>query len=114
MEKKEKRFEGTVINGFFMLFLNLALTLGGIALFIWGCVLLDAYNTAGGELMVLGALSVIVSIFLWCGFMMLEPNEARVVTWFGKYAGTFSELTPSTGRRNSRSVPAIWMPNPLR
>ena len=91
MEKKEKRFEGTVINGFFMLFLNLALTLGGIALFIWGCVLLDAYNTAGGELMVLGALSVIVSIFLWCGFMMLEPNEARVVTWFGKYAGTFSE-----------------------
>ena len=91
MEKKETKFGGSVINGFFMLFLNLALTLGGIALFIWGCVLLDAYGDAGGELMALGALSVIVSIFLWCGFIMLEPNEARVVTWFGKYAGTFSE-----------------------
>jgi len=27
---------------------------------------------------------------MWCGFLMLEPNEARVTTWFGKYSGTFS------------------------
>jgi len=28
---------------------------------------------------------------MWCGHMMLEPNEARVATWFGKYDGTFSK-----------------------
>jgi regulator of protease activity HflC (stomatin/prohibitin superfamily) len=27
---------------------------------------------------------------MWCGLMQLEPNEARVTTWFGKYGGTFS------------------------
>ena len=28
---------------------------------------------------------------MWCGHMQLEPNEARVTTWFGKYAGTFAQ-----------------------
>ena len=28
---------------------------------------------------------------MWCGHMQLEPNEARVTTWFGKYAGTFAK-----------------------
>ena len=28
---------------------------------------------------------------MWCGHLQLEPNEARVATWFGKYAGTFSQ-----------------------
>ncbi|MBQ8968997.1 MAG: SPFH domain-containing protein [Bacteroidaceae bacterium] len=90
MENKERNFAGSVYNGFLMLFANLVLTLGGIALFIWGCVLLDE-NANGGWVMALGALAVVVSIFVWCGFMMLEPNEARVATWFGKYAGTFSQ-----------------------
>jgi regulator of protease activity HflC (stomatin/prohibitin superfamily) len=26
----------------------------------------------------------------WCGFIMLEPGEARVVMFFGKYVGTFT------------------------
>ena len=28
---------------------------------------------------------------MWCGHLMLEPNEARVTTWFGKYSGTFAQ-----------------------
>ncbi len=86
METKEKVFSGTVLNGFLMLFSNLALTLGSIALFVKGI-----FTLGGGWLMVLAALVLFVSLFLWAGFMMLEPNEARVITWFGKYAGTFAE-----------------------
>ena len=32
---------------------------------------------------------VVLSIIMACGFMMLEPNEARVLTFFGTYKGTF-------------------------
>ena len=32
---------------------------------------------------------VVLSIIMVCGFMMLEPNEARVLTFFGTYKGTF-------------------------
>jgi len=90
MENKERQFEGSLCNGFVMLFVNLLLMLGGIGVFIYGIVALDASMPSGGWLMALGALMVVVSIFVWCGFMMLEPNEARVTTWFGKYAGTFA------------------------
>ena len=27
---------------------------------------------------------------MWCGFLQLEPNEARVLLFFGKYRGTFT------------------------
>ena len=91
MEKKEKKFEGSVLNGFLMLFVNLALTIGSIASFIYGVVLLDEGDVLGGWLLALGCVVLIITFFLWAGFMMLEPNEARVITWFGKYAGTFSE-----------------------
>lgn len=91
MENKERQFEGSLCNGFVMLFVNLLLMLGGIGVFIYGIVALDASMPIGGWLMALGALMVVVSIFVWCGFMMLEPNEARVTTWFGKYAGTFAD-----------------------
>ena len=89
MENKERQFEGSLCNGFVMLFVNLLLMLGGTGVFIYGIVALDASIPIGGWLIALGVLMVVVSIFVWCGFIMLEPNEARVVTWFGKYAGTF-------------------------
>ena len=91
MEQKEMKFEGSVLNGFLMLFANLMLTLGSIALFVYGVVLLDSGNSFGGWLMGLCGVAFIMTFFLWAGFMMLEPNEARVVTWFGKYAGTFAQ-----------------------
>jgi regulator of protease activity HflC (stomatin/prohibitin superfamily) len=91
METKEKVFGGIVLNGFLMLFCNLALTLCSIALFVKGVVILGDGVAFGGWLMALCALVFVVSLFLWAGFMMLEPNEARVITWFGKYAGTFAE-----------------------
>ena len=38
---------------------------------------------------ILTALLLIASIICCCGFSMLEPNQAKVMTFFGKYVGTF-------------------------
>ena len=89
----EKKFEGVVFNGFLMLFLALALMLGGIVSGISGIVFLNdgTGDVLGTALLAGGMTSFVISIIMMCGFLMLEPNEARVITWFGKYAGTFTE-----------------------
>ena len=94
METKEREFGGTVLNGFLFLFINILLTLASVAGIVYGIVLLadDSYiGSMGGWLLVLGLLALVVSLIMWSGMMMLEPNEARVTTWFGKYSGTFSQ-----------------------
>ncbi|MCR4602739.1 MAG: SPFH domain-containing protein [Prevotella sp.] len=90
MEKKEKDFGGTVLNGFLFLFLNILLTLASIAGIVWGIMLLSD-DLPGGKVLTCGIILLIVSLIMWSGMIMLEPNEARVVTWFGKYSGTFKE-----------------------
>ena len=84
MEKKEFQFGGTVVNGFLMLFLNIVLQLASLAVVISGML--------NGPLWIIipGVLLCLVSLICWAGFLMLEPNTARVTTWFGKYSGTFT------------------------
>ena len=93
MENKEFTFNGTVLNGFLMLFVNLLLTVGSIAAIIYGAIILteDTNVALGATLFAGGIVLLLVTIILWCGFLMLEPNTARVTTWFGKYSGTFTQ-----------------------
>ena len=92
METKEFAFKGTVVNGFLMLFVNLAVLVLSIVGVVKGIIQLDATGGAqGGWLLGGSALMIVVNIIMWCGLMQLEPNEARVITWFGKYAGTFAK-----------------------
>ena len=92
METKEFEFKGFVINGFLMLFVNLAVLVLSIVGIVKSIILLDASGGGEGGWMLGGCiLLLIVNIIMWCGLMQLEPNEARVITWFGKYAGTFAK-----------------------
>ena len=92
METKEFSFNGSVLNGFVMMFLNIAIFLLSLFGIIYGIYLLDGGESLSGGLMLTGGIILlIVNIIMWCGFIMLEPNEATVVTWFGKYAGTFNK-----------------------
>ncbi len=91
MEKKEFAFKGTVVNGFAMLSLTLALLLCGIASAIYGFVQVD--NNANGGLVVgLGVALIVCMICVMCGFVKIEPNEARVMVFFGQYKGTFTTV----------------------
>ncbi|MCH5311638.1 MAG: SPFH domain-containing protein [Prevotella sp.] len=93
METKEVLFKGKVLNGFIMLFFNLAVLAMMIASLVCGIIVLnedDCNESLGAMLLIASGVLFIVNIIIWCGFLMLEPNEARVITWFGKYSGTFT------------------------
>ena len=80
METKEREFGGTVLNGFLFLFINIALTLASVAGIIYGIKLLSDDNmpaAPGGWTLTLSIVLLVVSIIMWCGMIMLEPNEAR-------------------------------------
>lgn len=92
METKEFQFNGVVMNGFLMLFVNLAILVAAIVGIVFAIITLDESNGAYGGWELGGCLLLLVAnIIIWCGFMQLEPNEARVTTWFGKYGGTFTK-----------------------
>ncbi len=81
--KNEFSFNGSAFNGFLMLAVNLIVLLFSAVLVIYGIMVEPIVILAGLFLL-------LVNIIMWCGFLMLEPNEARVLTWFGKYSGTFT------------------------
>ena len=92
MENQEFSFKGSVLNGFLMLFVNFAVLVLAIVGIVYSIIQLDGSDGAqGGWLLGGSILLLIINIFMWFGLLQLEPNEARVTTWFGKYDGTFSQ-----------------------
>lgn len=83
MENREFSFKGVVLNGFLMLFVIVALVLCSIAGFV-----LSALDDSVA-LALISALMLISAIVFLFGFVKLEPNEANVMMFFGKYCGTF-------------------------
>lgn len=81
----EKEFKGTAVNGFLMLSVILLMLIGGALL----CIL-PAAGVFGADWMVaIGVVLIIVALFCCGGLASLEPNEALVILFFGKYMGTF-------------------------
>ena len=80
--KKEFAFRGFVTNGFVMLLGVLLL----IAAAIWFFVLSESRGICG----LFGVLCLFAAVFVSTGLFKLEPNEAKVLLFFGKYRGTFS------------------------
>lgn len=92
MENQEFKFQGVVLNGFVMLFVNLLVLVLAIFGVVESIIMInDGMGAAGGWLLGGSALLFVVNIIMWCGHLQLEPNEARVSTWFGKYSGTFTD-----------------------
>lgn len=89
---KEFAFKGTTLNGFLMLFVTLVVLVATLFGIVYSIILLDGSDGAcGGWLLGGSILALIVDIICMCGFLQLEPNEAKVTTWFGKYSGTISK-----------------------
>lgn len=79
-------------NGFAMLALILVLFLGSLAVAICGPILLWSTNVPlAVALIVLGSLVFLLDLFLMPGLKVLNPNEALVLTLFGKYYGTLKK-----------------------
>ena len=91
MENKEFQFKGATLGGFPMLFANILLTLLSIALIVMG-ILHEPNEVLMGLLIGMGAVVLVSTFFVWGGFVMLEPGEARVMMFFGEYKGTFTKV----------------------
>ena len=91
MENKEFQFKGATLGGFTMLFANILLTLLSIALIVMG-ILQESNEVLMWLLIGIGAVVLVSTFFIWGGFVMLEPGEARVMMFFGKYKGTFTKV----------------------
>ena len=89
MENKNCVYSGWKGNGFVALFLILAAFALGCYLIYYSVMIGDAVKEAVSIVL---SIVIIVSAFVALfGFMLLEPNEARVLLFFGKYRGNFLE-----------------------
>ena len=87
MKNKNFEYTGWKINGFVALILILVAIVGGVFMIVKGA---EAETAAVGLPLVLGGIFVLLLALISCkGFMLLEPNEARVLTFFGEYRGSF-------------------------
>jgi regulator of protease activity HflC (stomatin/prohibitin superfamily) len=91
METKEFQFKGTVLNGFLMLFVTIALTILSIIGIIYGIIFLDGGVNGGGWLLGISVVLLVSTFITMSGLFQLEPNEAKITTWFGKYSGTITQ-----------------------
>ncbi|MBO7470070.1 MAG: SPFH domain-containing protein, partial [Bacteroidales bacterium] len=86
MENKEFEFKGLRVNGFLMLFVVLAI----IAVSIYGFTTCTDGEPLG---LILGGIAMILIDCILCiGFIKIEPNEAMVMVFFGKYQGTLTKV----------------------
>lgn len=85
-------------NGFLHLFINLVL----LALTIGGTIFLAGVSEDAAGIFCI--LMCITYVFQLIGFMTIQPNQSRVLTFFGKYRGTvvdngFFWVNPFYGKR---------------
>ena len=89
MENKNYTYKGWKANGFTALFLILIGLVAGVYAIVAGTE--AEYAGSGVALILGGVLLILASLVSLGGFMLLEPNEARVMVFFGNYRGTFYE-----------------------
>ena len=70
---------------------TLLLMLGGTAAIIGAVVVTKSGMGGGGLLVLAGIVLVTVGIFLSAGLYMVQPNQAAVLSLFGKYVGTVKD-----------------------
>jgi hypothetical protein len=95
MEKRALRLPG---------FLMLLVLLGIIAATVWYGINLPDVTEDDPRLIVAISVATVVSVLIMTGFMVINPNEARVVQFFGRYIGSvrkagFHWVLPLTEKR---------------
>ena len=89
MENARKQTQEKILkpmSGWLMLFVALLLIAGGVALL--ACSSLADGDAALGAMIAAGIAAIVVGMFLFGGLKIVDPNEALVLTLFGKYHGT--------------------------
>ncbi|KRG56289.1 SPFH domain-containing protein [Stenotrophomonas maltophilia] len=86
---KEKSLSS--LNGLGTLAGALLVALAGAALFVLGAAARTSAGSPNLLLMLLGALLVALGVFILAGLYTIQPNQAAVLSLFGKYVGTVKD-----------------------
>ena len=78
-------------NGMAVLFLIIAFELLSILLMIFGGNTIDKHGAIGAIPLIIGIIGIIGGIILSVGLKTIKPQEALVLTLFGKYIGSIKE-----------------------
>ncbi len=78
-ENKERNYEGMWLNGFAMIAIDVLIL----------AALIYCFSHENTGFYIAGAVLILLFLFCTKGFVMLQPNQACVITFFGKYSGTF-------------------------
>lgn len=102
-------------SGMAVMLLIILLYLVAVAMIIFGALLLSDAMILGVVLIVVGVICVVFGWIPLCGLKILKPQEAAVLTLFGKYVGTIkgegfywvnpfcSEVNPAAKTRLNQS-----------
>jgi regulator of protease activity HflC (stomatin/prohibitin superfamily) len=91
MKTKEENFSGTKIAGIPMLIGNILFSIAIVVLFI-NVISAQSIDVGMKTVYLIGnVLLLLLNSIFWGGFMLIEPNEAMVMIFFGKYEGTIKE-----------------------
>lgn len=82
-ENRNYEYTGWKANGF----VALALILAGITASVYAITI--GVKHESDLIIICGIVAIMFCLLCTKGFMLLEPNEARVLTFFGKYRGSF-------------------------
>ncbi len=108
---KEFSYKGVKMNGFIALFILLVITAAAIF-----CFTQAEANVLFG---LIGTLFMIILGIGANGFIMLEPNEAKVLVFFGKYSGTFTQtgfywINPLMSKKSVSLRASNLNPDPIK
>ncbi|MDR0419988.1 MAG: SPFH domain-containing protein [Prevotellaceae bacterium] len=90
MKKQEENFEKVKLSGIGMLIFNLIFLAAIVVAFLW-IVGANLSSPLLAVLIIADIILFIINIIFYCGFIRIEPNEAQVLVFFGKYEGTVKE-----------------------
>ena len=84
----EEKILNTKKNGMAIMLLCILLYVGAILCVVFGGINLDKGRMIGLALFIPGLIWILVGWIPFCGLKVLKPQEALVLTLFGKYVGT--------------------------
>ena len=84
----EEKILNTRKNGMAIMLLCILLYVGAILCVVFGGINLDKGRMIGLALFIPGLIWILVGWIPFCGLKVLKPQEALVLTLFGKYIGT--------------------------
>ena len=89
-------------NGCILFPINILMLFVGIACIVTGGII--GMDISLGVGIPCGVILIITSIIFFCGYFVNDPNEAHVITFFGKYRGTVKDsgffwINPLTSKK---------------